>query len=415
MKIVKAGLAKQSWMVAPETLAVMAALHDNGGTARFVGGCVRNALANRKVIDIDIATPLKPDDVIERLVRHKINYAPTGLKHGTVTAFVDSTPFEITTLRRDVQTFGRHADVEFTDDWTVDASRRDFTINAMSANMDGDIFDPFDGIADLRLGRVVFVGNPEERIKEDVLRILRYFRFYAHFGRGDPDIPALAACKKFANLIPKLSAERIRMETLRILDADTSAYVWRLMSRSCGVTTHFLPEATNIDGLDRLIGIEHKYESPQFPLRRLAALLDVTLAGLPNIVKLLKLSNTQAAQLLYMVRGDALIHADMNHSDARKLVFIHGNDMARSLLLLDAARNGESVDLPALYNWATVFRPPRFPVTGEDVMKMGWKAGPDVGNALAALQQWWISEDFRPGRTACLDKLYRDFTPPRRG
>ncbi len=205
-------LAKQAWMIAPETVTLMAALSADGGEARFVGGCVRNALCNRKVIDIDIATPLKPDEVIERLTAAKIHYVPTGLKHGTVTAIVDGKPFEITTLRVDVQNHGRHADVAFTADWKADAARRDFTINAMSATPDGDLYDPFNGVDDLRKGRVIFVGDAEKRIAEDILRILRYFRFLAHFGKGEADKGAIAACAKFAPQIKTLSAERLRQK-----------------------------------------------------------------------------------------------------------------------------------------------------------------------------------------------------------
>ena len=174
-------------MLAPETQKVMSALMENGGAARFVGGCVRNALANRPVLDIDIATPLPPEEVIARLTAHKIGYAPTGLKHGTVTAIADGHPFEITTLRRDVATDGRHAEVAFTDDWQADAARRDFTFNAMYATTEGELFDPFGGVEDLRAGRVRFVGDAAARIGEDVLRILRFFRFYAHFGKGAAD------------------------------------------------------------------------------------------------------------------------------------------------------------------------------------------------------------------------------------
>src|SRR5262249_28705349 len=158
--------------------------------------------------------------VIERLKEHKIAYAPIGLKHGTVTAIVDGHPFEITTLRLDVMTFGRHAEVKFTNDWQTDASRRDFTINAMFATMDGDIYDPFGGTPDLRNGVVKFVGEPEKRIEEDVLRILRFFRFHAHFGRGLPNRPALNACFAAAKEITKLSSERIRQETLKLLESD---------------------------------------------------------------------------------------------------------------------------------------------------------------------------------------------------
>ncbi len=328
-------------MVAPETQAVMKALLDNDGDARFVGGCVRNALVNKPVIDIDIATPLLPEEVIDRLKNHKIAYAPVGLKHGTVTAIVDGTPFEVTTLRLDVQTFGRHAEVKFTDDWKTDASRRDFTMNAIFATVDGDLFDPFGGIADLRNGIVKFVGEAEKRIEEDVLRILRFFRFYAHFGRGEPDSAALKACAAAADQVARLSSERIRQEVLKLLESDNCAGTWKLMM-DCGVVTHFLPEATHTAALENLVQLEAQLECPAFALRRLAALLEVTAKGLPHIAQHLKLSNDQSAQLATMMKPDAGVSMQMDERAVRKLVYKIGNDMVRSLLLLAAARTREN-------------------------------------------------------------------------
>ncbi len=403
-------ISKTAWMAAPETQRVMAALQDEGGEARFVGGCVRDTLVNRKVMDIDIATPLKPDAVIARLERHKIRYAPTGLKHGTVTAIVEGRPFEITTLRIDANTFGRHADVLFTDDWKKDAARRDFTINAIFCTIEGDIYDPYNGVEDLRRGRVAFVGDPERRIQEDILRILRFFRFYAHFGKGMPDPAGLRAVSKLAHLLPRLSAERIRQETLKLLEAPACAAVWRIMLEQ-GVVTHFLPEATNIRALERLVALEEKYESESYPLRRLAALLIVTPDGVRHIAAALRLSNAEGVQLLQMVRAEDEISTMMDHAAVRQLVYHVGNDMARSLLLLAAARSGEENDLPALYGWATTFRAPRFPLVGEDVLKLGCPPGPEVGEALKALEDWWLDEDFRPGRRESLARL-KEFLGP---
>jgi len=199
-------LAPQPWMTAPETRAVVAALTADGTEVRFVGGCVRDALLGRPVKDVDIATPDRPQRVMELLARAGIRAIPTGIEHGTVTAVVGRTPFEITTLRRDVETYGRRAKVAFTDDWTADAARRDFTINALSCTPDGRLYDPFGGLADLRAGRVRFVGDPEARIREDVLRLLRFFRFYAHYGAAPPDPAALAACRALAPLLPGLAS-----------------------------------------------------------------------------------------------------------------------------------------------------------------------------------------------------------------
>ncbi|MCE9506949.1 MAG: CCA tRNA nucleotidyltransferase [Alphaproteobacteria bacterium] len=403
-------LSLQAWMVAPETAHVMAALLEDGGDARFVGGCVRDALVNRKVLDIDIATKLKPEAVIERLIRHKINYAPTGLKHGTVTAIADGHPFEITTLRRDVATFGRHAEVEFTDDWAADAARRDFTINAMSCTIDGNIFDPCGGVEDLRLGRVRFVGDPATRIHEDVLRILRFFRFYAHFGRGEPDAAALEACAAAAAQIPKLSAERIRQEILKLLDSDRCPAVWRLMLQ-CGVVAQFLPEAVRVETLENLVRLETGHHDGAIVLRRLAAVLDVTAGEIPRISQSLRLSNGQSAQLLKMIDPGVKVSLTMSDAEARQVVYKLGNDMARNVLLLAAAKAGNKGDLERLYQTATAFRAPRFPLQGQDLLDLGYAPGPEMGKTLEALEAWWIGEDFSPNRAECLQKLQAEFGP----
>ena len=411
MTVYNGKLSKKAWMVAPETVQVMEALMSTGAEARFVGGCVRNALVNRPVVDIDIATPLKPDQVTDVLNAAKIKHVPTGLAHGTITAIVDGKPFEITTLRIDVNPFGRHAQVQFTDDWEKDAARRDFTINAMSCNMDGDVYDPFTGIEDLRNGRVIFVGYPEQRIQEDVLRILRFFRFFAHFGQGArPDTAALVACAKLANRLPRLSAERIRQETFRILESNRSALTWNIMMRA-GVVTHFLPEATAVKTLDRLLTLEEDHHSHPFILRRLAALLDITPKGLVPMTRALRLSNEAADMLMKLMHPALRVSTDMTGAEVRKVVYRYGNDVTRSLLLLAAAKDFMDGNLDASYNIATSFRPPRFPLVGDDVMKLGWQKGPDVGRILRDLEDWWVSEDFRPGRTEALQRLGEQYVP----
>ncbi|HRJ65919.1 MAG TPA: CCA tRNA nucleotidyltransferase [Alphaproteobacteria bacterium] len=404
MTVLLGKISKQAWMVAPETQRVMESLLRDGGDARFVGGCVRDALVNRKVIDIDIATPLKPEEVIARLQTDKIAVVPTGLKHGTVTAVCDGRPFEITTLRRDAATYGRHADVIFTDDWRVDAARRDFTFNALYATMDGDVHDFFGGIEDLRIGRVAFIGDAEERIREDVLRILRFFRFYAHLGRGDADAAALAACEKLSDLIPRLSAERIRTEVLKLMESPRAADVWQLMMEH-RIVTRFLPEATNTQRLSRLIALEDKYQSHGFIMRRLAAVLDVTVQGIIDISDDLRLSREQTQQLLALFEPSFEVTLRMDEKATRHAVYKLGNDVVRSLLLLRAAESGAEENLREIYGWATAFRVPRFPLVGNDVLAMGIPPGPEVGRVLADVEDWWAAQDFAPGRTKCLERL----------
>lgn len=404
MTVLLGKISKQAWMVAPETRRVMESLQRDGGDARFVGGCVRDALVNRKVIDIDIATPLRPEEVIARLQEDKIAVVPTGLKHGTVTAVADGRPFEITTLRRDIAAYGRHADVAFTDDWKADAARRDFTFNALYATLEGDVHDYFGGIEDLRIGRVAFIGVPEERIGEDVLRILRFFRFYAHLGRGAPDAAALAACEKLSDLIPRLSAERIRMETLKLLEAPRCAEVWALMMEH-RIVTRFLPEATNVKRLARLVALEEKYQSPGFIMRRLAAVLDVTVQGIVDIGEDLRLSREQVQQLLTLFEPAHDVSLRMDEKEVRRAVYRMGNDAVRSLLLLRAAEAEDEQNLKEIYGWATAFRAPRLPVVGNDVLGLGVAPGPEVGRILGDVEDWWVAQDFAPGRTACLEKL----------
>jgi hypothetical protein len=245
-----ARIEPQSWMTAPHTRAVLAALSAEGAAPRFVGGCVRDAELGRPVKDIDIATPDPPERVLALLERAGLKAVPTGLAHGTVTAISRGRPFEVTSLRIDVETYGRHAKVEFTDDWQADAGRRDLTINALSCAPDGRIFDYFGGLEDLRAGRVRFVGDPRARIREDYLRLLRFFRFHAHYGRGAPDPEGLAAAGELAPKATKLSGERVRAELLRLLAAPDPVPVLDLMAAR-GVLRVFLPEAADTAALAR--------------------------------------------------------------------------------------------------------------------------------------------------------------------
>ena len=232
------------WMTAGETAAVLNALEAEGGPdcARFVGGCVRDALLGRPVSDVDIATTLPPDRVSRTLKAAGLRAVPTGVEHGTVTAVSGGRPFEITTLRRDVSTDGRRAVVAFTEDWLEDAERRDFTLNALYARRNGEVFDSSGrGVEDARAGRIVFMGDPVRRILEDHLRILRFFRFFAWFGRGEPDGPALAACAEHKGAIASLAAERISTELLKLLGADDPRRALRLMAQT-GVLATVLPD-----------------------------------------------------------------------------------------------------------------------------------------------------------------------------
>src|SRR3954452_7391469 len=257
------------WMREQATQALLDTLRREGIEARFVGGCVRDALLGRPSADIDLATPALPEDTIAALEKAGIKAVPTGIAHGTVTAVVDAPGvpprhFEITTLRRDVETYGRHALVAFDADWSEDAARRDFTINALYLDPDGTVHDPVGGLEDLEAHRVRFVGEPAKRIAEDVLRVLRYYRFEARFGRGEGDGAAREACRSAVPLLPTLSAERVAQEVLRLLAVADPVPALRMM-REDGVLAAILPEAARLDRLERLIAVETSFAAGNAP------------------------------------------------------------------------------------------------------------------------------------------------------
>ncbi len=349
--------------------------------ARVVGGAVRDALAGRQVADIDLATPQPPADVMTALQQAGLKVVPTGLAHGTVTAVVDGRGFEITTLRRDVETDGRHAVVAFTEDWRLDASRRDFTINAMSMARDGSIFDYFDGIADLRAGRLRFVGDPATRIAEDYLRILRFFRFYARYARVPPDPLTLDALRAGIPGLAHLSVERVWMELRRILAAPDPDEAIRLM-RELGIWAAVLPEATSASHLARL---------PPDPVLRLAAVL----TGDPLAVATrLKLSNEDRDRLVRLLATPSPGGTD---ADLRRLLADHLPEDLIDRTWLDGS--------PDIRARLLGMQRPVFPLEGRHAVALGIPAGPRVGALLRQVRQWWLDGGCTADRAACLAKL----------
>ncbi len=402
----------QSWMRAAETRRVIEALEAGGSEARFVGGCVRDSLIGRPVKDVDIATPDEPERVMELLRRAGLKAVPTGVEHGTITAVSDHHPFEITTLRRDVETFGRHARVAFTDDWIADAARRDFTMNAMFCAPDGTIYDAFGGWEDLLIGRVRFVGEPEQRIREDYLRVLRFFRFHAHYGQGPPEPVALRAAVKHAGGLAHLSGERLRQELLRLLTAPDPRQVIAVMAEG-GVLAAVLPEARGLARLSGLIEVEQKLAvSPDEGLR-LAALLEASPEEIEAEAERLRLSRKERERLLHAAPPERVqaVEPELSAQWLRRFLHRHGGARARDLLLLAAATrsgHGAAVKIDRLsqaLEQAARWSPKRLPVNGGDLRALGVKAGPEMGRLLRALDDWWQERDFRPDREACLDKL----------
>jgi len=382
---------------------------------RFVGGCVRDALLDRPsedIADIDVATPARPEEIIAALGKAAIKVVPTGLAHGTVTAVVNAPGpprhFEITTLRRDVETFGRHARVAFDADWSEDAARRDFTINAIYLDPDGTLHDPVGGMADLAARRVRFVGDPATRIAEDVLRVLRYYRFEARFGGGKGDAPgdtrgdpaARAACRAAATSLSRLSAERVAGELIRLLSVPDPLPALRMMGED-GVLAAVLPEATRLDRLARLIPLEPQID----PLRRLAALVAADADGAAAMAERLRLANAQRERIAGLMPPWPLDpHGDSRAT--RQALYRLGAERCRDLALLLAAEGAlERSRLAEFLALAAAWRPQLFPLTGHDVAALGVMPGPATGDLLAAVRAWWASGDFAADRRACLKKL----------
>ena len=393
-------IALQPWMVEPATCAVLAALLAGGVEARFVGGSVRDALLGKQIGDIDIATPASPERVIELLEKAGIKVVPTGLAHGTVTAVVPPRHFEITTLRRDVETYGRRARVAFDADWAADAARRDFTINAIFLTPDGTLHDPVGGLVDLRARRVRFVGDPATRIAEDVLRLLRYYRFEAHFGNGTGDGPARAACRAAAHSLPILSAERVAQELAKLLETPDPIAVLRMMQED-GVLAVVLPEARRLKRLQRLIEIEPAVD----PLLRLAALIEVDGEGATALAARLRFSNARRDRLRGLSRpwpvdqrGDV--------REQRRALYRLGVERYRAVAWLMAAEGEVSrSQLTQLLDLAGSWTPPVFPLDGRDVTTLGIPTGERVGQLLATVRDWWEAGDFTADRAACLAYL----------
>jgi poly(A) polymerase len=401
------------WMMAPETRAVLAALSADGAELRFVGGCVRDAVAGRPVKDVDLATPDPPERVTALLERAGIKAVPTGFAHGTVTAVTGGRSFEVTTLRVDVETYGRRARVAYTDDWQADAARRDLTINALSCAPDGTLYDPFGGLGDLRDGRVRFIGDPRQRIREDYLRLLRFFRFHAHYGKGGPDPEGLAAATELAAEATDLSGERVRDELLKLLAADDPLPVLELM-HAHGVLRSFLPETAGMAALAGLLTVEPDDDAPD-SLRRLAAVLEPDLNAAEAVAKRLRLSRAERERLGQLLSSggppDAAVRVGMPETRLRVALYRLGPEAARDGLLLDWARRPEDArsklreDLQSGLAVMAAWRPMRFPLQGRDAVALGIQPGPGLGALLAEIEAWWIAEDFQPDRQACLARL----------
>lgn len=403
-------LPVQPWMVHPATRAVMGALETAGGAgcARFVGGCVRNAVIGAKVKDVDIATTLPPPRVTAALEAAGLKAVPTGLDHGTVTAVAQGRPFEITTLRRDVETDGRRAVVAFTEDWAEDAARRDFRLNALYADPDGTIHDPTGaGLADARAGAIVFVGDAATRIREDALRIARYFRFLAWYGRGEPDPAAIGACREGRELIRGLSAERVGHEVMALLAAPDPRAAVRLAAQT-GVLPLLVPAAGALERFEALVEIETSQLFTEDALLRLAALLPPDPdAGIATAARL-RLSNAQRDRLAAALGREPRLVSWMSPRETRRAVYALGQRTFCDRVMLAWAaskRPAAGVQWRALIPMAEGWTRPTLPLSGEEVIAAGATPGPMVGAVLREVEAWWIDHDFTDDKLSIIERL----------
>lgn len=373
------------WMRSSALTNLFAAIPDAHHNLRFVGGCVRDSLAGIEVKDIDLATTHTPHQVMEFLQTAGIKVIPTGIEHGTVMAVIDGQSFEITTLRHDVETDGRHAVVHYTDCWQEDAARRDFTFNALYLSSDGTLFDPWNGASDLQEGIVRFIGDPHQRIQEDYLRILRYFRFFARFATQDPTPALLAILKENAHGLDTISGERIRSELIRLLEHPTPLQAIHYMTESAVwdrlFPTHPLPET-----FQRYLHLENTAQLTPNPLARLYALLWDPAMQLPFLKRRLNFSakDNKFLQTLLRLQGSEEPLKIILHYDGKTIALAH--------LLLASARSKDTppllsaADLALIQNW----QPKKFPLTGENLIQEGYTPGPTLGKELKARERAWV-------------------------
>ncbi|MFO0389163.1 MAG: CCA tRNA nucleotidyltransferase [Alphaproteobacteria bacterium] len=392
-----------AWLAWPETQTLMRAFEKHSDQVRFVGGAVRDALLDKTVQDIDLATSLKPEQAMGVLKAAGVTVIPTGLKHGTITAKIAKRHFEITTLRRDTVCDGRHATVEYTDDWKEDALRRDFTMNALYMDFSGEVMDYTGGIGDAKSGHVKFIGDAEARIKEDYLRILRFFRFFAYYGKTPADENALMACARNATGIEQLSGERIQHEMFKLLASENPYPALRLMEKANVLSAIFDGKTSNVASLEGLQGVESALGEQAESETRLALMLDVS--SIPSICTLWRLSGT-SREMLEVIHTHLPVMEEVanNLAGQKKLLRKLGITPFRQLVLAasvlcDKLSLTQAQAIFALtHNWT----PPEFPVSGKILKAHGIEEGVVMGKTLKALEQAWEESDYTLTKEALL-------------
>jgi poly(A) polymerase len=388
-------LADAPWLKSGPAARVLGLLNGNGEEARVVGGAVRNALLRIPLGDIDIATTALPDEVVRRAKAAGIKSVPTGIDHGTVTLLVEAQPFEVTTLREDTETFGRKAKVAFGRDWVRDAERRDFTINGLSVDADGVVHDHVGGLPDIAARRVRFIGDPNSRIAEDYLRILRFFRIHASYGAGEPDRAGYLACVAARAGLATLSAERVRMEMLKLVVAEGAAGAIVAMADG-GLLQAILGGVTYTGPFVAMIAAERVLGLPPEAMRRLGALAVAVTEDAKRVATRLRLSNAETKAL------DSMGHrwwrlAGMDEARARRLLYRLGEERYRDRLLLAWARAGGDTDSARWRDFATLperWSAPKFPLKAADFIARGIAEGPALGHVLTLAEDAWLAADF---------------------
>ncbi|MRN65614.1 CCA tRNA nucleotidyltransferase [Brucella sp. 10RB9213] len=410
---------KADWLNAKPLQALFTALNRDGGEARVVGGAVRNTLLGTRVSDVDLATTHLPEETVRLASEAGFKPVPTGMEHGTITVVVQGHPFEVTTLRRDIETNGRHAKVAFGTDWKADAERRDFTINALYVTADGTVIDQVGGLADIETRTLRFIGDAEQRIREDYLRILRFFRFFAWYGSGRPEAEGLRASARLKDGIAQLSAERIWSEMKKLLGAPdpSRALLWM---RQAGVLNLVLPESEKwgIDAIHGLVRTQSDLGWQADPLLRLESLVPPDAARMEELGKRMKMSNAERARLEAWARADA-VKPGLSEQALKKAIY-RGSKQALldRIRLAYAAARQEAVGsdeamiraggFARLLDAAEHYDAPVFPVTGGDLLARGIEKGPGLGETLRSLETLWIDSGFSLDREALLEKLDRD-------
>lgn len=398
-------LKESEWLKRPETGRVFAALSAEGVETRAVGGAVRNTLLGQPVTEIDLATTATPEKVMALARKAGLKAVPTGIEHGTVTVIADGVPFQVTTLRRDVETYGRHATVAFTEDWEEDARRRDFTLNALYADRDGTVFDPLGGYRDLQAGRVRFIGDAEARIKEDYLRILRFFRFNAYYGRGSLDEEGLAASVRLRAGIEQLSAERVGAEMRRLLVAPGALRAIEALF-DYGLLAEVLGGVPRLARFARLIAIEEAQGLTPDAALRLAGLAVFVREDAPRLAARLRLSNAEQA-VLELGAADHAMGELPDEAAAKRALYALGQSDFKAHVLIAWADAGASPDDPGWRQALTLadrWQAPPFPLRGGDIVALGDLKGPAIGDMLLRLEREWVDGGFAEDRDSLLAK-----------